>query len=355
MRSPSEVLDAPTQTTSTREAALEYAGRGWSVLPTRKKRPLTRRGVNDATTDASVIERWFTAWPDAGVAIATGNGVMALDVDPRHGGHGTLAMLQEEHGELPVTATVATGGGGVHYYFAGDGPGWTIGPGLEIKGRGQYVVAPPSLHSSGTRYAWERDEPLAELPAWTYSVRQAPKVEWNGERIEKGRRNTTLFSLVCGIRHRTPSEGALLAWARAINQDFCAPPLSDRDVAKLVRSATTKYPALPLWMADPLGFVARADVSPPTKLVLQVLCEHSNPEGRSHPGLRRLRQRTGLSHRQVRGAVDELETKGHISVTRGNRTFSNRYQLLLPSLNNNTRWCSGPLSCLTRITSGEAP
>ena len=73
-----------------------------------------------------------------------------VDVDPRHNGDETLQHFLAEHGPLPDTVVVATGGGGWHYYFAcppGDGPvkSLTIGPGLELKADGTFVVAPPSV------------------------------------------------------------------------------------------------------------------------------------------------------------------------------------------------------------------
>jgi hypothetical protein len=63
------------------------------------------------------------------------------------------------HGPLPETPVVLTGGGGKHYYFRHPG-GYiksvaaALGPGLDIKGEGGFVVAPPSLHASGRRYEW---------------------------------------------------------------------------------------------------------------------------------------------------------------------------------------------------------
>lgn len=65
------------------EAALQYAGRGWSVLPCRDKVPLVRGGVHAATRDLATIERWWHTWPQANVAIACGapSGVVVIDID----------------------------------------------------------------------------------------------------------------------------------------------------------------------------------------------------------------------------------------------------------------------------------
>jgi putative DNA primase/helicase len=154
------------------DAALEWAGLGFAILPLHKpvgigcscrrgpacsspgKHPRTRHGVSDATTDADQLEAWWYRWPDANIGIATGraSGLVVIDVDPRSGGHDYLAQLQHEHGGLPTTVTVRTGGNGWHHYFAGpesEVPGRVLAPGVDLKGDGGYVVAPPSLHVSG--------------------------------------------------------------------------------------------------------------------------------------------------------------------------------------------------------------
>ena len=74
------------------------------------KHPLTPP-VKDATTDLKTIRGWWERWPYANVAIATGGHLFVLDIDPRHGGDATLAALIAQHGGLPHTPAVATGGG----------------------------------------------------------------------------------------------------------------------------------------------------------------------------------------------------------------------------------------------------
>ena len=144
-------------------AARTLAMLGLAVVPIvpRGKRPLTKRGVHDATTDVLAIEQLFDRQPDANIGIATGalNGLVVLDIDPDHGGEQSLRALLEQYGPLSPTLCVATGGGGRHLYFRH--PGGTVrnsagrlGAGLDIRGDGGYVVAPPSIHESGHRYRW---------------------------------------------------------------------------------------------------------------------------------------------------------------------------------------------------------
>ena len=69
-----------------------------------------------------------------------------LDVDPRHGGENSLAVLEDIHGSLPHTVESLTGGGGQHVYFRHPGawvPCRPIAPGLDVKGDGGLVVARP--------------------------------------------------------------------------------------------------------------------------------------------------------------------------------------------------------------------
>ena len=137
-------------------AALEYADRGWPVFPCKlDKKPYTSHGFKEATTDSEQIETWWAQWPEASIGIPTGaQTFLVLDVDPRHGGHVSLAQLEQRHGELPLTRLVQTGGGGRQYYFQWPGvlirnSAGELGAGLDVRGDGGYVIAPPSGHPSG--------------------------------------------------------------------------------------------------------------------------------------------------------------------------------------------------------------
>jgi putative DNA primase/helicase len=161
--------------------ALAYAARGWLVFPClpSDKRPATPRGFHDATTNSATIARWWGARP-YNIGIATGplSGLWVLDLD------GPEADLG---GELPATLEASTGRGR-HLYFA-DRTGLPssagrIAPGVDARGVGGYVVGPPSLHSSGTRYAWRNDLPLAPVPDWL--VRLAHRPPSTSERASAG-------------------------------------------------------------------------------------------------------------------------------------------------------------------------
>lgn len=124
-----------------------------------EKAPATPHGCKDATTDLEQITKWWTGSYLYNIGIATGGGIVVLDVDinDQAGKYGdeTLDDLEKQYGPLPETWMCLTGGGGVHYYFASDDPDLTVGvefaPGLDYRGAGGYVVAPPSVHKNGRR------------------------------------------------------------------------------------------------------------------------------------------------------------------------------------------------------------
>lgn len=161
-----------------RDAALGYAAKDWPVFPLgpRSKVPLISkadggRGFHDATVDESQIREWWTRWPHANVGIATGHAFDAFDVDPEHGGEETLAQLVAMHGLLPTTRESRTGSGGRHVLFWPDVrvrcSAGRLSRGLDVRGRGGYIVAPPSVHPNGQPYVWRvHDLALAAWPPW---------------------------------------------------------------------------------------------------------------------------------------------------------------------------------------------
>lgn len=165
-----------------RDHALELASQGFRVIPLHwpivdtidgvplcscgqecksiGKHPLTRHGVTDASTSHSQVSGWWNEYPSANIGVATGYEFDVIDIDGPEGAN-ALSRLFTEFGFPLYMASAATGrDGGGHLYTSGGGQqSWTGGFGgfpahLDCKGRGGYVVAPPSLHASGKRYAW---------------------------------------------------------------------------------------------------------------------------------------------------------------------------------------------------------
>ena len=150
-------------------AALAYGARGWPVFPLRPagKVPegsLVAHGLNDATCDPARIRAWWRASPAANVAIRTGEGLDVIDVDGPEG----RAALEQHCPEVFTSAVAVATGRGLHLYFATSGLSSRAGvlPGVDVRGAGGYVVAPPSAHPGGQRYRFvdRSGAALAELP-----------------------------------------------------------------------------------------------------------------------------------------------------------------------------------------------
>jgi len=158
---------------------LEFAARGWPVIPLalNGKAPvaeLVPNGVANATCDRTVINHWWSRVRAANVGIAC-HRLLVVDIDPRNGGDRQLDALLAEHGQLPVTPTQRTGGGGVHYLFKRPSipMGGKLVTGVDlVHGARRYVVAAPSVHRSGCRYEWleSPSTPLADAPDWLLNL-----------------------------------------------------------------------------------------------------------------------------------------------------------------------------------------
>lgn len=142
-------------------AALAYTDWGWPVFPLRpgRKDPFPRsNGCKDATTDRATVTRWWRATPDANIGLATGHLFDVLDVDAPEGTLPWAAVRDTMSGFGGIHGVAATPGGGLHAYLPPRGEDGNFAkqvPGLDYRGRGGYVVAPPSRSSAdGLRYAW---------------------------------------------------------------------------------------------------------------------------------------------------------------------------------------------------------
>jgi len=157
--------------------AAAYVQRGWKVIALHDvsagccscqdgqyctspgKHPIGRVWQNDYLSTAPDVFAAWAARPAANVGIVTGpaSGIWVLDVDPDHGGSERLAELVARFGPLPDTYTVSTGSGGTHYYYTLSAAvsfdltnrRGALPPGIDVRGRGGFVVAPPSVSLRG--------------------------------------------------------------------------------------------------------------------------------------------------------------------------------------------------------------
>jgi Bifunctional DNA primase/polymerase, N-terminal len=182
--------------------ALAYARHGWPVLPlhgpstvgpkdgrgrarcscrsgtceAQGKHPRTVHGLKDATTDPIVIRQWWRQWPRANVGLVTGTSFDVCDVDGDEALEALMAVANLDGLGGPMVCT----GRGLHFYVAatGYGNGAHVLPGVDWRGLGGYVVAPPSMHYTGQPYAWVDGygpgRPFPPCPEWLASLVRPP-------------------------------------------------------------------------------------------------------------------------------------------------------------------------------------
>lgn len=169
---------APTSEWAVETIAAPTDRQAWKHFPcaSGSKKPALE---GDWRRHATADEAQITAWRDAGLNTGLdceASGVTVIDLDGASLGIGeaTWAKLQAEHGAAPATYTVRTPSGGRHFYFSGLAPtsAQKLGPKVDTRGIGGYVVTPPSTVAGGAYYV-ERDLPLAPLPAWVSELLQA--------------------------------------------------------------------------------------------------------------------------------------------------------------------------------------
>ncbi|WP_280361477.1 bifunctional DNA primase/polymerase [Nocardia wallacei] len=171
-------------------AALTAAGRGWPVFPLRPggKTPALRGWPDRASTDTDRIRRWWSYNRRFNVAIATGPaGLHVIDLDSAHL-RSTAPQFDDALGELaarlhqppPRTFTIATPGGWHLYYRAPTQPRLActvarLGPGIDTRGHGGYVVAAGSRTPAG-EYRMIDARPIIDLPAALITALTPPPV-----------------------------------------------------------------------------------------------------------------------------------------------------------------------------------
>lgn len=263
------------------QGALRYVAElGWAVLPVHApvgqactcgracerigKHPATGGGVKDATSDPAQIAAWFEPARLINLGVATGapSGFWCLDVDGADGMH-TMAELERRHGPLPVTVTGCTGGGGLHLLWRlpeRQAIGCRVGvaPGVDVRGNDGYIVAPPSMHTSGRRYRWHPERgthqvELGEAPQWLVDLALGRGRTTTGGGTsatlgallrrpcpEGGRNNTCARLAGHLLDHGIHPEAAteiLIAWSAR----RCEPPMTDREIRRTVLSIHRRH------------------------------------------------------------------------------------------------------------------
>jgi len=218
------------------------------------KVPITRNGLNDATTHESKVKEYWSLYPQANIGIAIPPGYFVLDVDISHNGFESLEKLQNEVCELPKTLQITTGTGGAHFWYntyreirnTARLGGYE---GLDIRGIGGYVIAPPSIHRNGLPYerspVWSGPITLAPPELIDFCLKkpvaQSSLGNDSGELFE-GERNDSLARDAGAMRRRGFSEQAILQALLITNAERCQPPLDDNEVKTIAKSINRYTP-----------------------------------------------------------------------------------------------------------------
>jgi hypothetical protein len=244
-------------------AALHRAAHGHPVFPCipDTKRPLTRHGLLDASTDPDQIRAWWHRTPTANLAVPTGTAsfdVLDIDVHPTGSGYPafhrlTRAGLATGHSHLIITPS-----GGMHAYFTGTDQASSRLPAehLDFKATGGYVLAPPSvvggrpyellrrtkgrhqqLNWTAVRDFLAPPEPRT-TPARPFPVTIEPLAHWVA-RLPEGQRNVGTFWAAC----RAAENG--LTDLRPIIEAAVSAGLSHREAVRTVSSAIRRTNRLP--------------------------------------------------------------------------------------------------------------
>ena len=188
---------------------------------------------------AALAERFGNA---SGLGFMTNarNRITVLDVDSTD--ERIFADAINYHGDTPVK--VQTGSGKFHALYRFNGECRRIrkigeAP-IDILGAGGYVIAPPSVTAKGTyRFIEGGLDDLDRLPIMRGLAIDAyvePQRQISNPVVSEGMRNGELWKRCMREAKNADSLDILIKIARALNE-ICSPPLNDREVEKIARSA----------------------------------------------------------------------------------------------------------------------
>jgi Bifunctional DNA primase/polymerase, N-terminal/Primase C terminal 1 (PriCT-1) len=224
------------------DQALAYAAVGWPVFPCRpgQKIPATQHGCLDATCDPELIRSWWKSMPTANLAIATGTpGPDVVDIDrkPDRDGIGAMERVRRAGLLAGPLALVSTPSRGLHLYYWGStqGNGKLPRHGIDFRGRGGYVLAPPSIvggkpyqllerRRAGLQVDWSKIRRFLEPPRQT--PRLADRTDAEGSSLDR------LAAWVAGQLEGNRNDGLFWAACRAVEAGY-----TESDLDALVTAA----------------------------------------------------------------------------------------------------------------------
>lgn len=236
-----------------------YHKRGFSVIPiqAREKKPLIAwESYQTQRSTEEEIRAWWAKWPEANVGIVTGavSGLVVIDLDSMEAKDKLKELLP--YYDLTTVPRSRTGKGWQLFFKH---PGVPIPnragviPGLDVRGDGGYVVAPPSIHPNGKAYKWEVpiNGELPKLPGEFYKLISSSASNGNGYRekfntaqalagVPEGQRDDSIFRLACKLRGADVPEDMAQTLILEAGRN-CEPPFSEGIALEKVERAYRKY------------------------------------------------------------------------------------------------------------------
>jgi len=222
------------------------------------KHPAINQGFKSASRDLNQIAQWWNNQPLANIGIPTGapSGLYVVDIDKKHDGAENYSAFVKQNDSLPAATLIsATGGGGFHLFYGAPSSGMAVKSttnigglmGVDFRGDGGYVVAPPSAHASQNYYNWckgttltNADDltvltPLPQVIADLFTKK--PPSVLPGKDVVSGGRNDYLFKQACKFRNNGVEDEDLYQRVYEENLLKCTPPLDEEEVKALVLSS----------------------------------------------------------------------------------------------------------------------
>lgn len=237
-----------------RDHALAYLDLGWSIIPVtpgRKKPNVLWTEYQTRPPSRDEVLRWWARWPDANVGIVTGrvSGLVVIDVDVQHGG-----SVESAYAEAETKMIVRSASGGYHLYYAYpegvESVGNRVGlkPGIDLRGDGGFVVAPPSV-AGGGEYSWvSRGEPAPFPQHWLKQLDPAdvsnhePQADWVTEMLAgvgEGGRNDAAARLAGYLYGKNLPLDILSSMMTLWNQRN-SPPLPAEELQRTIVSISSR-------------------------------------------------------------------------------------------------------------------
>lgn len=252
-----------TLTNKAISAAQGLASFGWPVFPVnpKTKTPLIANWQDRATTSHYGVAELFKDYPTAVIGLVTGqkSGLVVIDIDERESFSG-IRNYRSAGFDMCSTVSASTPRGGIHLYFKS--PSFEvsnsvskIAEGVDVRGDGGYVIAPPSITEWG-EYRWTCTYKIFQqgpvpLPEKFYEpIRQSKPSKINSgkrvsvscrllETIVEGNRNDEITKR-CGLLVSRYTADDALKMLEIINQKCCQPPLDQRELNQIFASISKR-------------------------------------------------------------------------------------------------------------------